>query len=88
MERLRAGNTGVQVEQAAGLGDGERDQVTPGLAGYEGRRGVCPGRGETVARSRPTMVAACNSAPTLTIAPDTGRTLENLAASGASQVAD
>ncbi len=48
MEFLRAGEAGVQVEQAAGLGDGERDQVTPGFAGYEGRRGVCPARGETL----------------------------------------
>src|SRR3974390_2018403 len=31
-----AGVGGVQAEQAAGLGDGERDQVTPGFAGDEG----------------------------------------------------
>jgi hypothetical protein len=34
------GDAGVQVEQAAGLGSGERDQVTPGFVGYEGWRGV------------------------------------------------
>ena len=36
----------MQVEQAAGLGGGERDQVASGLVCYEGRRGVCPGRRE------------------------------------------
>jgi hypothetical protein len=35
VERLRAGDAGVQVEQAAGLGGGERDQVAPGFVCYE-----------------------------------------------------
>ena len=51
VECPRAGDAGVQVEQAAGLGGGERDQVTPGLVGYEWRRGVCSRRGERAARS-------------------------------------
>src|SRR5215469_9874262 len=51
VECPRAGEAGVQVEQAAGLGGGERDQVTPGLPGYEWRRGVCSRRGERAARS-------------------------------------
>ena len=48
VEVFRPGDAGVQVEQAAGLDGGERDQVTPCLVGYERRRGVCPLRGETL----------------------------------------
>jgi hypothetical protein len=44
------GDVRVQVEQAAGLGGGERDQVPPGFVGYESRRGVCPGRGAQYTR--------------------------------------
>ncbi len=46
VERVRPGEARVQVEQAAGLGGGERDQVTSGFIGYEWWRGVCSGRGE------------------------------------------
>jgi len=35
VECLRPGEAGVQVEQAAGLGCGERDHVTPGFISYE-----------------------------------------------------
>jgi hypothetical protein len=35
VERFRPGDAGVQVEQAADLGGGERDQVAPGFVSYE-----------------------------------------------------
>jgi len=46
VESTGAGAPRVQVEQAAGLRGGKRDQVAPGFICYEGWRGVCSCRGE------------------------------------------
>jgi hypothetical protein len=42
----RAGDAGVQVEQAAGLGCGERDQLIAVFIRYDRWRGVCSRRRE------------------------------------------
>jgi hypothetical protein len=44
VECVRAAGPGVEVEQAAGLDGGERDQFASGFVFDEGWRGVCPGR--------------------------------------------
>jgi len=62
MEGPGAGDAGVQVEQAAGLGGGERDHRAPCLIGYDRLREVCPRRHEAGhpagARATPLLVFA------------------------------
>src|SRR5258707_13193885 len=46
MECSGPGDVGVEVEQAACLGGGERDEIAPVLVRYEGWRGISSWRGE------------------------------------------